>query len=76
MQTFLQNDQNLAEIVQKLKDHFERIIWLNPTEQKYWSNSNTIIKLSEQFEMFPLSPFGIEKGVEAMNKKRRFSKAF
>jgi uncharacterized protein len=61
---------------QKIKDHFERIIWLNPTEQKYWSNSNTIIKLSEQFEMFPLSPFGIEKGVEAMNKKRRFSKAF
>lgn len=60
---------------QKLKDHFERIIWLNPTEERFWANSNTIARLSHEFDMFPLSPYGIEKGVELMNKKRRFSKA-
>ena len=60
---------------QKLKDHFQRIIWLNPTEERFWRNSNTIVKLSQEFDMFPLSPYGIEKGVELMNKKRRFSKA-
>ena len=60
---------------QKLKDHFQRIIWLNPTEERFWRNSNTIGKLSQEFDMFPLSPYGIEKGVELMNKKRRFSKA-
>ena len=60
---------------QALKDRFERIIWLNPMELKYWEHSMTVNMLQRVFDMFPLSPFGIEKGVEFMNKKRRFGKA-
>ena len=57
---------------QALKDRFERIIWLNPMEIKYWEHSMTVSLLRSVFDMFPLSPYGIEKGVELMNKKRRF----
>ena len=60
---------------QALKNRFERIIWLNPMEQKYWINSESVRTLHALFDMFPLSPYGIEKGVELMNKKRRFGKA-
>jgi uncharacterized protein len=57
---------------QALKDRFERIVWLNPMEIKYWENSSTVNVLRGVFDMFPLSPHGIEKGVELMNKKRKF----
>ena len=60
---------------QALKNRFERVIWLNPMELKYWEHSSTVNTLQRVFDMFPLSPFGIEKGVEFMNKKRRFGKA-
>lgn len=59
---------------QTLKDRFERIIWLNPMELKYWEHSMSAQMLQRIFDMFPLSPFGIEKGVELMNRKRRFGK--
>jgi hypothetical protein len=59
---------------QTLKDRFERIIWLNPMELKYWEHSMSVNMLQRIYDMFPLSPFGIEKGVELMNRKRRFGK--
>jgi uncharacterized protein len=55
-----------------LKNRFERIVWLNPMEVKYWEESMTVCTLKSVFDMFPLSPYGIEKGVEMMNKNRRF----
>ncbi len=57
---------------QLLKNRFERVIWLNPMDIRYWENSTTVHRLQTMFPMFPLSPYGIEKGVEHMNKKRRF----
>ena len=59
----------------ELKDRFERIIWLNPMDIKYWDSSMSVNMLQQIYDMFPLSPFGIEKGVEHMNRKRRFGKA-
>lgn len=58
----------------KLNNRFERSIWLNPMEQRFWPGSMTVNMIRHTFEMFPLSPHGIEKGVEYMNKKRRFGK--
>lgn len=57
-----------------LKDRFERIIWLNPMDLKYWEGSLTVNMLRQIFDMYPLSPDGIEKGVAQMNRKRRFGK--
>jgi uncharacterized protein len=64
--------QNSMVTWHALKDRFERIVWLNPMDMKYWENSSTVNVLRSVFDMFPLSPYGIEKGVELMNKKRRF----
>ena len=61
---------------QALKNRFERIIWLNPMDVKYWASSMSVNMLQQIYEMFPLSPYGIEKGVELMNRKRRFGKAW
>ena len=59
---------------QKLKDRFERIIWLNPMNEKYWYASDTIPILKQIIPMEPLSPKGIENAVEEMNRKRKYSK--
>ena len=58
----------------KLEERFPRAVWLNPLEERFWAGSYTINILREVLPMFPLSPFGIEKSVELMNRKRRFSK--
>jgi uncharacterized protein len=57
-----------------LKERFERVIWLNPMDTHYWYSATTVEMLRQIFEMFPLSPHGIEKGVESMNRKRRFGR--
>lgn len=60
---------------QQLVERFPRIVWLNPMELKYWASSYTVNMLRQVFEMYPLSPWGIEKGVMHMNRRRRFGKA-
>ena len=59
---------------QQLAERFPRMAWLNPLDERFWSGSYTINILKEAVSMFPLSPYGIEKAVEMMNKKRGFSK--
>lgn len=55
----------------QLKEHFKRIVWMNPTNQRIWTVSTTIVWLRQVFEMQPLTPEGIEKAVQYMNRKRR-----
>jgi len=59
---------------QKLTEHFQRIVWLNPMADRFWRMSDTIPTLRSIFEMHPLSPEGIEKAVGFMNTKRKFYK--
>ena len=59
---------------EKLKTHFQRMVWLNPMQQKYWVMSDTVPMLKQIFPMYPLSADGIEKAVLEMNRKRRYSK--
>ncbi len=56
---------------QSLEKRFRRSIWLNPMDLKYWPGSFTANILRQIFEMYPLSPEGIEKGVAYMNRKRK-----
>ncbi len=57
-----------------LKERFKRIAWLNPLPGRYWAMSTTVNWLKQLVPMYPLTPEGIEKAVEEMNRKRRFSK--
>jgi len=53
----------------KLKEKFRKIAWLNPDAEKYWSRTQTTVYLSQMFDMYPLSPKGIETAVRTMNRK-------
>jgi len=52
-----------------LKDHFKKMVWLNPTIVRLWGMSDTIPMFRKLFPMFPLTPEGVEKAVMEMNKK-------
>lgn len=58
----------------QLKEHFQRIVWLNPTKERIWTVSTTIVWLRQVFEMYGLTPEGIEKAVQYMNRKRKTSR--
>ena len=66
--------QSSIETWQQLKAPFKRIAWLNPMHEKYWASSDTVPYLRRIFEMYPLTPDGIEKAVQEMNKNRKYSK--
>ena len=55
-----------------IKDRFARAVWLNPMTMRYWSASDTVNRIRRIIPMFPLTPAGIEKAVELMNKKRKY----
>lgn len=59
---------------QQLLDAYKRIAWLNPTQERFWPGSMTISTLKKMFPMFPLTPAGIEKAIQHMNRKRKYSR--
>ena len=59
---------------EELKKRFPRMVWLNPMEKRFWNVSDTVPYLKRIFPMFGLTPKGIEKAVQQMNKKRKYAK--
>lgn len=59
---------------QSLRDRFPRMVWMNPLDVRHWAGSLTVSMLRRLIPMFPLSPHGVEKAVELMNKQRLFKK--
>ena len=57
-----------------IANRFPRAIWLNPMSQRFWAMSDTVPYVRSIFEMHPLTPDGIEKSVEFMNRKRKYYK--
>lgn len=58
------------ESIQAIVQKFKKSVWLNPEPLKYWPYTYTIQVMKELVPMFPLTPAGIERAVQAMNKKR------
>lgn len=58
------------ETIQAIVQKFKKSVWLNPEPLKYWPYTYTIQVMKELVPMFPLTPAGIERAVQAMNKKR------
>lgn len=54
----------------KIKDKFKKTAWLNPEPERYWRATQTTVFLSKMFDMYPLTPGGIELAVREMNRKR------
>lgn len=51
--------------LERIKNHFKDIVWLNPTKEKHWNYTQSTNILKEFFEnkMFPLTVKGIEQAV-------------
>jgi uncharacterized protein with von Willebrand factor type A (vWA) domain len=58
----------------EIAKRFPRSAWLNPLPLRFWASSDTVPILRSVFEMYPLTPEGIEKSVLFMNTKRKYFK--
>ena len=56
------------ESYKSMRQHFNKIAWLNPEPERYWGYTFTIQVIKELIDMYPLSPRGIEEAVREMNK--------
>ena len=56
------------QILKRIADRFPKTVWLNPIPQRAWlaTTADYVIRV---MKMFPLTPYGIQKSVEYMNKK-------
>lgn len=54
--------------LQRLKNHFEKSVWLNPEPERVWSYHPTIQTIAKLFPMFPLTIEGLTRAVDALRK--------
>jgi uncharacterized protein len=54
----------------KMSQTFDKLIWLNPVQEKYWDYTPSILMLRDLVEgkMFPLTLGGLEKGMRLLSK--------
>jgi hypothetical protein len=53
-----------------MSDTFEKLIWINPVQEKYWEYTPSIIMLRDLIngKMFPLTLGGLEKGMSLLSR--------
>lgn len=64
------NEEAGALWMQRIMDHFEKVVWINPTPQDTWEYSNSVgltRKLVDE-QMYPLTIRGIEDGMNYLSK--------
>jgi uncharacterized protein with von Willebrand factor type A (vWA) domain len=52
--------------LQRIADHFERSVWINPEDQPYWEGSHTARIIKRLFPMFHLSVDGLTQAMQAL----------
>ena len=64
------NEEAGATWMSRLTDHFDNIVWINPTPQEYWEHSYSIEVVKELVEdrMFSLSVSGLENAMKLLVK--------
>lgn len=60
------NEEAGAVWMQRLKNHFRKVIWLNPMPEDYWGSGGSVGITKELLEekMYPLSLEGLEAGMK------------
>ncbi len=64
------NEEAGATWMQRLADRWDKLIWLNPTPEKYWDYTPSI-EITRQLvggNMFPLTLRGIEDGIRFLSR--------
>ena len=54
----------------QIKERFKKCAWLNPDPERSWRTTQTTVYLGKIFDMYPLTPGGIELAVREMNRKK------
>ena len=69
------NEESGLTWLNRMKDHFPNLVWLNPTESSYWGFTQSIGMIKEWSEnkMFPLTISGITLAMKCLkNSKIRY----
>ena len=61
--------------LQRIADHFDRSVWVNPDDRAYWNGSHTARVVQRLFPMFHLSVDGVTEAMQALVGARRASAA-
>ncbi|MEL6849943.1 MAG: VWA domain-containing protein, partial [Bacteroidota bacterium] len=58
--------------MQRMQDHFEHMIWINPNPEYSWNyfESTSILRRFMKFRMFPMTLEGIQLGMKALKDHR------
>jgi len=66
------NDEAGAVWLQRIKEYFEYVVWLNPNPTPSWRYYQTTVAIRELFEnkMFPLTLDGLSKAMKALKHKK------
>ena len=64
------NEEPGAVWMQRLTQHFQKLIWLNPEPQRAWSGTQSILQARQLVgdRMYPLTIKGIEEGMKYLSK--------
>tara|TARA_R110002072_G_scaffold172728_1_gene326970 strand:- start:52746 stop:53924 length:1179 start_codon:yes stop_codon:yes gene_type:complete len=64
------NEEAGAIWMQRLRDHFEKVIWINPLPQNYWGQGGSlgITKQLIEDKMFPMTVEGLEAGMKYLSR--------
>ncbi len=59
--------------IDRFRDHYDRMIWLNPTSEQYWEQgygSETVKIIKKHVPMYHMSVKGLEQGLRELIKAR------
>jgi uncharacterized protein with von Willebrand factor type A (vWA) domain len=66
------NDESGLSWLQRLKNKYPYIVWLNPTQERYWDGVQSLSLLREFFDdrMFPLTIEGMTQAMKMLRGKK------
>ena len=64
------NEEAGAVWMQRLTDHFEKVIWINPLPEHYWGEGGSlgITKQLLEHKMYPMTVEGLEAGMKYLSR--------
>ena len=64
------NDEAGAVWLQRLKDKFDKVVWINPAPESHWGTGGSLGVIKQIFEdqMYPLTLEGLEKAMKKLSQ--------
>jgi uncharacterized protein with von Willebrand factor type A (vWA) domain len=64
------NEESGAVWMQRMAETYDKLIWINPVQEKYWEYTPSIQMIKELVEdkMYPMTLAGLEKGMAKLSK--------